>query len=125
MTSTAIPTKKPLRIAQIIHLKPASLSAYKSCHAAVWPAVLAQIKACHVSDYSIWLDDRTSTLYASMKYYGDDFDADMEAMKANPEVQRWWAMTDAMQETLVEGGSTGSMDPRGWWRGLEEVFYVE
>jgi len=29
-----------------------------------------------------------------------------------------------MQETLVEG-STGSMDPVGWWKPLEEVFRVE
>lgn len=64
------------------------------------------------------------TLFASMKYDGKDFEADMEKMKANPEVQRWWQMTDGMQESLVEG-STGSMDPRGWWRELEEVFRCE
>jgi hypothetical protein len=29
-----------------------------------------------------------------------------------------------MQETLVEG-STGSMDPAGWWKPLEEVFRVD
>ena len=64
------------------------------------------------------------TLYATMKYTGIDFEADMANMRANPEVQRWWQMTDGMQETLVNG-STGSMDPAGWWKPLEEVFRVE
>ncbi|KXL50532.1 hypothetical protein M433DRAFT_75877 [Acidomyces richmondensis BFW] len=113
------PTSK--RIAQIVRLKRESLQAYKDCHAAVWPAVLQQIKDCNISDYSIFLDEQSMTLFASLKYNGTNFDADMEKMKANPEVQRWWSMTDAMQESFVEG-STGSMDPKGWWRELEEVF---
>ncbi|KAF2171655.1 hypothetical protein M409DRAFT_63286 [Zasmidium cellare ATCC 36951] len=115
---------EPKRIAQIVRLKRESIPAYKECHAAVWPAVLKQIKDCNISDYSIYLDETSLTLFASMKYTGSDFEGDMEKMKANPEVQRWWAMTDGMQESFVEG-STGSMDPRGWWRELEEVFRCE
>jgi len=112
------------RLAQIVRLRRESLQAYKDCHAAVWPAVLERIKDCNISDYSIFLDDHTMTLFATMKYTGSDFAADMEKMKANPEVRRWWEMTDGMQETLVEG-STGSTDPKGWWRPLEEVFRCE
>ena len=103
----------PRRIGQIIRLKRESLEAYRECHAAVWPAVLQQIKDCHISDYSIYLHEPSMTLFATMKWSGSDFDADMEKMRANPEVQRWWQMTDNMQETLVEG-SKGSMDPKGW-----------
>lgn len=64
------------------------------------------------------------TLFATMKYVGSDFEGDMEKMKANPKVREWWAMTDGMQESLVDG-SKGSTDGKGWWRGLEEVFRVE
>ena len=117
-------SQAPRRIAQIVRLKKSSLQAYKDCHAAVWPAVLAQIKDCNISDYSIFLDEPSMTLFASFKYTGTDFEADMEKMSANPEVRRWWEMTDGMQETLVEG-STGSTDKKGWWRGLEEVFRCE
>lgn len=112
------------RIAQIVRLKRDSIQAYKDCHAAVWPAVLKQIKECNISDYSIFLEESSMTLFASMKYTGSDFDGDMEKMKANPEVQKWWQMTDGMQETLVQG-SKGSMDPKGWWVPLEEVFRYE
>ncbi|KAK4544038.1 hypothetical protein LTR36_004536 [Oleoguttula mirabilis] len=119
-----MPDSGPRRIAQIVRLKRDSLQAYKDCHAAVWPAVLEQIRDCNISDYSIFLDEQSMTLFASMKYTGSDFDGDMEKMKANPEVQRWWQKTDDMQETLVDG-SEGSMDPKGWWVSLEEVFRVE
>ncbi|EGP87537.1 unnamed protein product [Zymoseptoria tritici ST99CH_1A5] len=112
------------RIGQIIRLKPECLQAYKDCHAAAWPAVLKQIKDCNISDYSIYFDDRSYTLFATMKWTGTDFEADMESMKANPEVRRWWEMTDSMQETLVDG-STGSTDSKGWWKDLEEVFRCE
>jgi L-rhamnose mutarotase len=38
------------RIAQIVHLKPSAVAAYKECHANVWPEVLQQIKDCNVKD---------------------------------------------------------------------------
>lgn len=115
---------EPRRIAQIVRIKPGKLQAYKDCHAAVWPAVLEQIKDCNISDYSIFLDERSMTLFATMKWHGTDFDADMERMRNNSKVVRWWNMTDGMQESLVEG-STGSTDERGWWLPLEEVFRCE
>ncbi|GAB7364849.1 hypothetical protein MBLNU230_g5642t1 [Neophaeotheca triangularis] len=114
-------TQEPKRIAQIVRLKPDSLEAYKECHANVWPEVLKQIKNCSIDDYSIFLDERSMTLFASMKYVGNDFEKDMAAMAANPKIREWWAMTDGMQESLVDG-STGSTDPKGWWVPLEEVF---
>jgi len=100
------------------------LQAYKDCHAAAWPAVLAQIKDCNISDYSIFLDETSMTLFATMKYTGTDLDADMEKMRANPEVRKWWEMTDSMQESFNEG-ATGSTGKVPWWKDLEEVFYVE
>jgi len=115
---------QPRRIAQIIRLKSASLQAYKECHAAAWPAVLAQIKDCNISDYSIYLDETSMTLFATMKYHGTDLDADMEKMRANPEVRKWWEMTDSMQESFNQG-ATGSTGKVPWWKDLEEVFYVE
>lgn len=40
----------PRRIAQIVHLKPSAVDAYKQCHAAVWPEVLQQIQECNTRD---------------------------------------------------------------------------
>lgn len=55
---------------------------------------------------------------------GNKFDEDMARMAANPKVQEWWAMTDGMQESPVEG-AVGSAKGPGWWGQTEEVFYME
>ena len=38
------------RYAQIVKLKPDYVDKYKEVHAAVWPEVLKQIKACNIQD---------------------------------------------------------------------------
>ncbi|KAF2761007.1 rhamnose mutarotase [Pseudovirgaria hyperparasitica] len=113
-------TPQTKRIGQYVHLKPDSLKAYKACHAAVWPAVLAQIHACNIHDYSIYYDSKTNILFAAFKWTGTDWDADMKAMAENKTVQEWWEMTDAMQVSPT--GARSSVEG-GWWRELEEVFY--
>ena len=62
-------------------------------------------------------------LFATFKYIGNDFDADMARQAANPRIREWWAVTDAMQESPVEG-AVGSAEGPGWWERMEEVFYV-
>ncbi|KAF7856341.1 hypothetical protein EAF04_009869 [Stromatinia cepivora] len=111
------------RIAQIVKLKPECVEKYKECHARVWPEVLKQIKECCIEDYSIFHDPESNILFASFKYVGYNYVGDMEKMRENPKVREWWEMTDSFQETMVEG-STGSTDERGWWKGIDQVFYV-
>ena len=114
----------PRRIGQIIHLKRSALAEYKAYHASAWPEVLAQIRDSNIVDYSIFLDERNMTLFASMTYIGTDFDADMRRMKANPHVLKWWEIMDSFQESLVPG-ATGSAGEGPWWLDLEEVFRTE
>ncbi|KAF2450075.1 L-rhamnose 1-epimeras-like protein [Karstenula rhodostoma CBS 690.94] len=115
----------PRRIGQWLYLKPEKIEEYKKCHAAVWPAVLEQIRGSNIRDYSIFLSmEPRPTLFASFKYVGSAFDEDMARMAENPKVKEWWAMTDGMQESPVEG-AIGSARGPGWWGQTEEVFYVE
>ncbi|KAK5214042.1 hypothetical protein LTR41_000234 [Exophiala xenobiotica] len=118
----------PKRIHQIIKLKPEHYEAYKKCHAAVWPEIIEQIKKCHIEDYSISYDPSTSILFASFKYTGQDFDADMASMREHDKTREWWAMTDGYQESLNSGAvnsETGGVDGTpGWWKEVEEVFYL-
>lgn len=62
-------------------------------------------------------------LFATFKYVGNDFDGDMARMAANSKVREWWRVTDAMQESPVEG-AVGSAEGLGWWEQMEEVFYT-
>lgn len=47
----------------------------------------------------------------------------MEKSADDEETQKWWKVTDFMQESFNEG-ARGSVEG-GWWRVLDEVFRVE
>lgn len=107
------------RIGMVIRLRPEHVAEYKRLHAAVWPSVLAQIAACHIRNYTIFLREPENLLFASLDYHGGDFAADMRIMAADPETQRWWALTDPCQEPL-ETRADGE-----WWAMMDEVFHVD
>lgn len=107
------------RFAQVIKLKPEALEEYKRIHADVWPTVLKRISDCHIKNYSIFLKEPELILFAYFEYHGHDFEADMKAMAADSETQRWWAITDVMQEPF-EPRKAGE-----WWSRLEEVFHTD
>lgn len=109
------------RICQIIKIKPGKLEEYKELHAKVWPKVLSKMRVYHLEDYSIHFVPEFSMLVANFKYTGTNWEQDAEAMRNDPDNHEWWAVTDALQETMIEG-SAGSTDKKGWWKNLEEVF---
>jgi L-rhamnose mutarotase len=103
------------RFGQVIKVKPEKLAYYRQLHANPWPAVLEKINECNIRNYSIFLLNN-EMLFAYFEYIGDDFDADMKKMAADPETQRWWKETDPCQETL-------GLNPGEWWHSMEEVFH--
>jgi L-rhamnose mutarotase len=105
------------RYAQIIRLKPEAEAEYRRIHEAVWPSVLEQIRRSNITNYSIFLRD--GVLFAYYEYAGDDHDGDLAAMAADPETQRWWRITDPMQEP-VDGAAPGEK-----WSPLTEVFHTD
>ncbi|KAF2222267.1 rhamnose mutarotase [Elsinoe ampelina] len=114
----------PKRVCQIVRLKPETFAEYKKIHDEIWPEVLQAIKTVNIGDYSIFLDERDHTLIGVFKYFGNDFDGDLAKFRQNPSMQKWWKITDDMQDTLVKG-STGSTDEKGWWVNLPELFRLE
>lgn len=75
---------------------------------------------------SIFHDEQSGTLFASMKYVGYDYAGDMERMRENPKVREWWSMTDGWQESLVPGATNSAAEPDqpSWWKPVPEVFYL-
>lgn len=105
------------RYGMTIRIKPGSEEAYRKYHAAVWPEVLEMIRACHITNYSIFLkDDR---LYGYFEYTGSDFEGDMAKMAAHEKTREWWAIMGPMQEPL-ETRKSGE-----WWAEMEEVFHLD
>ena len=112
-----------LRVGQSIRLRPEHAEEYIKIHANVWPGVLKRISDSHIHDYSIFYDKETGILFSTFKYTGNDYEGDMKKSATDPETQRWWEVTDRMQESQ-NFGAKSSVDG-GWWRVLEEVFYAE
>ena len=105
------------RIASVIRLRPEKEAEYRELHEAVWPSVLATLRAANVTNYSIFLRD--GLLFSYLEYTGNDYAADMARVAADPETQRWWTLTDPCQqpfETAAEGE---------WWAPAEEVFHAD
>lgn len=87
---------------------------YKKRHDELWPDLKALLKANGVSEYSIFLDEETSTLFAFQKVSGVNGSQDLAN---NAIVKRWWDfMADIME---VNPDNSPVSIP------LEEVFYLE
>lgn len=54
-------------------------------------------------------------LIANFKYVGEDYEKDMANVANDQETQRWWKLTDGMQESFVDG-ATGSGGDVSWWK---------
>jgi len=105
------------RYGQLLGLKPERYAEYKEYHEAVWPEVLETIRKCHIENYSIYHKD--GLLFAYFEYSGDDLEADMEEMAADPKTQEWWAIMMPMQAPL------DTRAPGEWWASMEEMFHLD
>lgn len=75
-------------------LKAGQVAEYKRRHAAIWPELVDLLKSAGLSDYSIFLDEETNTLFAVQKQSGTS----SQDLGSEPVVQRWWAyMADIME----------------------------
>ncbi|KIP51550.1 L-rhamnose mutarotase [Leucobacter komagatae] len=105
------------RVAQVIGVPPQHWEAYERYHAAVWPTVLEQIALSNIQNYSIYRHGEL--LFSYFEYVGDDYEADMARMAADPETQRWWSLQQPLQRPL-EGRAEGE-----WWAEMAEVFHQD
>ena len=105
------------RYGSLIKLKPEKEAEYRDLHANVWQDVLEMIHKCNIRNYSIYFKD--GFLFSYFEYQGDDFDADMKKMAADPVTQKWWQLTDPCQEPL------DTRKEGEWWASMEELFHID
>lgn len=110
------------RHAWVTGLKPEKADYYRKLHANPWPAVNAKIKECNIRNFSIYERDIAgkSYLFAYLEYTGNDFDADMKKMAADPETRRWWKETDPCQSPLPDAAAKGQI-----WSDTKEIYHLE
>ena len=87
---------------------------YKKRHNEIWPELKKLLKEAGVSEYSIFLDEETNTLFAFQKVSGEGGSQDLGQTEI---VKKWWKhMADIMK--VNPDNSPVSIS-------LEEVFYLE
>lgn len=102
------------RLAFKMHLNEGQKQEYKKRHDELWPELHQLLKKAGVSEYSIFLDEETNTLFAFQKVSGEGGSQDLGQTEI---VQKWWAfMSDIMKCNPDKSPVTVP---------LEEVFYME
>ena len=82
------------KIAFVMTLLPGCKSEYKKRHDEIWPELVTALKSAGVSDYSIFLEEESSKLFAVLRRADDH---DMDRLPLEPIVKKWWAfMADIM-----------------------------
>ena len=102
------------RYAFKMKLKPGFLAEYKKRHDEIWPELSRELRAAGISDYSIFLDEETGTLFAVQKQ-GEPFLADELPQK--PIVRRWWDFMAPLMEVNPDHSPVA--------KPLTEVFHLD
>jgi L-rhamnose mutarotase len=102
------------RAAFKMKLKPGFEAEYKKRHDEIWPELSQLLSEAGVSDYSIFLDEETLTLFAVQKLADDNTAGNLPNTYV---VKKWWAyMADIME---VNPDNSPVCIP------LNEVFYMD
>jgi len=95
-------------------LKPGVVAEYKKRHDEIWPELSRAIREAGISDYSIFLDKETHTLFAVQKQTDSNTAADLPN---HPIVKKWWAyMAPLMDVNPDNSPKSGN---------LREVFHLD
>src|ERR1035437_4051570 len=95
-------------------LKPGIVAEYKKRHDEIWPALAAELKAAGVSDYSIFFDEETLTLFAVQKLADKNSAAEFAH---SPIVRKWWDYMAPLMETQPDNSPVAMP--------LKEVFHLD
>lgn len=95
-------------------LKPGFEEEYKKRHDEIWPELVKVLEDAGVSDYSIYLDKETNTLFAFQKIKDHNKAAELPE---NPVVKKWWAYMAEVMETNPDKSPVAIT--------LDEVFHMD
>ena len=102
------------RLAFKMQLNPGQKKEYIKRHNEIWPELKQLLQEAGVSEYSIFLDEETDTLFAFQRLTGESGSQDLGKTEI---VRKWWAYMADLMRTNPDN-SPVSVD-------LEEVFYMD
>ncbi|MDW5288111.1 L-rhamnose mutarotase [Formosa sp. PL04] len=102
------------RLAFRMQLKKGQKDVYIQRHNAIWSELEQLLKESGISEYSIFLEEETNTLFAFQKVDGN---VSSQELSQHPIINKWWDyMADIME---VNPDKSPVSKP------LEEVFYLK
>ena len=109
---------KVKRVGMVIGFRPEKIEEYKALHADTNPGVRDLLNKYHMHNFSIFLHKIGGRYYefGYYEYTGDEFEADMAKLDAEPRNKEWLAICDPMQVPLKGYDS---------WAVMERVYYNE
>jgi L-rhamnose mutarotase len=102
------------RNAFTMKLKQGFEAEYKKRHDEIWPELSEALSKAGVSDYSIYLDEATLTLFAFQKLSENNT---ADELPQHPIVQKWWDYMADIMET--------NPDHSPVCISLKEVFHID
>jgi L-rhamnose mutarotase len=108
--------QKVKRVGMVIGLRPERIEQYRTLHADSNRGVRDLLNKYHMHNFSIFLHQIDGKWYefGYYEYTGDDYEADMAAMDAEPRIKKWLSVCDPMQIPLPGEKS---------WAIMEQVYY--
>lgn len=83
------------QVAFTMKLYPGFASEYEKRHDEIWPELVALLKEAKITDYHIFLDSESDTLFAFQQVDGEGTSQDLRNTDI---VKKWWAyMADIME----------------------------
>jgi L-rhamnose mutarotase len=101
------------RIAFKMKLFPGHVAEYKKRHDEIWPELSQLLKSAGISEYSIFLDETTNSLFGVLK--AKDRKA-LDNLPKHPVMQKWWTYMKDIMETNPDHSPVSVP--------LKEVFYM-
>ncbi len=86
---------------------------YKKRHDELWPDLQQLLKEAGISDYSIFLDETTNSLFGVLK---TENTGALDNLPQNPVMQKWWAYMKDIMESNEDNSPVSTP--------LKEVFYL-
>src|SRR6185503_15899172 len=101
------------RIAFKMKLNKGCEEEYKKRHDEIWPELQELLRSTGISEYSIFLDEETNSLFGVLKAKDP---AALNNLPAAPVMQRWWAYMKDIMESNPDNSPVSIP--------LQEVFYL-
>ncbi len=94
-------------------LFPGCEAEYKKRHDEIWPELSTLLKQVGISEYSIFLDEETNSLFGFLKAEDQTL---LDSLPAQAIMQKWWAYMADIMESNADRSPVSIA--------LKEVFYL-